>query len=165
MGIDYCFEYIEIIKTINDNNQVSEIDPRKEALKEKTSKILINSKEEWRSVLPYIPRLMSASLDVLKQSNSNDPSFEMIMDLLRNLSICISPKRLAKYWPTDLDWLIKVTQWLEDMIESDSKPQNFSSVYTLILWLASAIHTPFALDRFVCAEEISISPRSVFNQF
>ncbi|UXI18699.1 60S ribosomal protein L14 [Sarcoptes scabiei] len=159
MGIDYCFEYIEIIKTINDNNQVSEIDPRKEALKEKTSKILINSKEEWRSVLPYIPRLMSASLDVLKQSNSNDPSFEMIMDLLRNLSICISPKRLAKYWPTDLDWLIKVTQWLEDMIESDSKPQNFSSVYTLILWLASAIHTPFALDRFVCAEEISISPR------
>ncbi|KAH7637282.1 hypothetical protein HUG17_7488 [Dermatophagoides farinae] len=120
-----------------------------EAHEEKIQKMFYNAQEEWRSVLPIVPYLMERYLQTLQMSQPKETIFDMTMDILRSLSICINPKRLARYWPTDVKWLIPVIKWTELYLDDHYDPSvHFSTANVLIIWLASAIKTPFDLSRF-----------------
>lgn len=155
--LKYCLNYLNILKSYaiilkNDPKFIPEdvgkwLDTH-EALKEKTQKILINCKEEWRLVLKSIPIFMENLLDILKLSNPHEKIFDMALDFLRSLSLCVNSKRLARYWPTEVEWFLKIYHWLDKYLSNYSSSADFSSTTILILMLASSVKTPFDLSRF-----------------
>lgn len=155
--LKYCLNYVNTLKsyaiTIKNNSKFIPEDVGKwldshEALKEKTQKILINCKEEWRLVLKIVPIFMDNLLDILQLSNPHEKIFDMALDFLRSLSLCVKSKRLARYWPTQVEWLLKIYQWLDEYLSNYSSSTDFSSTNILVLMLASSVKTPFDLSRF-----------------
>lgn len=132
---------------------VDEIAEKQESLQESVYKIFIKWKEEWRFVLTFVPELMSTALATLEVIPADVPAddvlFAMVLDFLRNLTLCISPKRMTRYWPTEVSWLSKLVRWLELSLAATSDGSlNWSTLYVLVLWLSSAVRTPFDLSRF-----------------
>ncbi|OTF77160.1 hypothetical protein BLA29_002446, partial [Euroglyphus maynei] len=146
---DELFEKAKIIANDEINDNVRQWLMKHEAHEEKIQKILYNAQEEWRSVLPIIPYMMDRYLQTLQLSKPKETIFDMTMNILRSLSVCINPKRLARYWPTDVKWLHPVIEWTELYLnEHYDSSIHFSTANVLVLWLASAIKTPFDLSRF-----------------
>ncbi|KAH9423999.1 hypothetical protein DERP_008847 [Dermatophagoides pteronyssinus] len=148
---DDLLEKAKVIASCNDKipDDIQQWLTKHEAHEEKIQKILYNAQEEWRSILPIVPCLMDRYLQTLQLSKPKETIFDMTMDILRSLSVCINPKRLSRYWPTDVKWLHPVIEWTEQYLNDRYEPSlHFSSANVLILWLASAIKTPFDLSRF-----------------
>src|SRR5699024_5793082 len=103
---------------------------KQESLQESAYKIFVKWKEEWRFVLVFVPEFMSTALAALEATNEDLSTmevddgddltiiFDMVLDFLRNLALCISPKRMTRYWPTEVTWLVKLVGWLESKLES-----------------------------------------------
>ncbi|KAI2806637.1 hypothetical protein BLOT_008594 [Blomia tropicalis] len=134
------------------SSEIAKLTLERESLNENMNKILIKWKEEWKIILSFIPDFMTKILEIL-ESNSNgiinveDVIFGMTMEFIRCVTLCISPKRIGRYWPTDVKWLPRIVEWLEQCLSLD-KCSNWSNLYVLALWLSSAVRTPFDLNRF-----------------
>lgn len=154
--LDYCNRIFSAAKdsSINDHTLLT----NRESLQEKIKTILLKSLEEWRLVLKFVPDFMQISLNTLNHVGAFNPLFEMIMDFLRNLTVCIGVKRIGRYWPTEVEWLTRLVDWLEQYLSSYSH-QQWTTVYTLVLWLSSAVKTPFDLKKFDTKDKEPISRR------
>lgn len=132
---------------------------QQEALIETASKLMNKYIEEWRLVIKLVPEIVAKSLDTLDRLSPLEPAFDITLSILKNVANCIGIKRIGRYWPTEVAWLTKLIEWTE--LYLDIAKDRSSSIFTLTLWLASAVKTPFALDRFNQPEKLPTSSRFV----
>ena len=117
-----CQDHINRLRDLRlSTSATDEIKRQQEALQESVYKIFVKWKEEWRFVLVFVPDFMTSALATLdataEELDKDDVIFDMVLDFLRNLTVCISPKRMARYWPTEVTWLVKLVGWLEMKLE------------------------------------------------
>lgn len=119
---------------------------QQEALQEMASKIMNKYNEEWRLVIKLLPDIVAKSLEALDRLSPLEPAFDITLSVLCSVSTCVGIKRIGRYWPTEVTWLTKLIDWTELYLAKAT--DRCSSIFSLTLWLASAVKTPFALDRF-----------------
>lgn len=162
--IGECFAYCSrILSAAKSATRDSELISNREASQEKVAKIFIKYQEEWRVVIKFVPDLMQTCLEVISLVEVFDPLFDMILEVLRYVALCIGTKRIHRYWPTEVDWLTRIVDCLEKYL-AKYELHHWPSVFVLVLWLSAAVKTPFDLKKFDKQAEEPLSHRQVFLQ-
>ncbi|VDP89005.1 unnamed protein product [Echinostoma caproni] len=136
--------YDEVMKHISAISDATKLLCDEERLEEELIKIFGLYQEQPHLLDPYLPKMISESLEVVKTSENGSRAFHFAFRLLYLMTKTRGYKSIIRLMPHTVDDIEPTLMMLTEQDIGDNN--TWETRYVLLLWLSILIMVPFGLD-------------------